>query len=84
VQGPLRPGRTGRGAPDHRRLRRRHQLGKTYRSGHLDKAAKQRADHLIGRERRSRSVGGIFVTHDTRMTDHADRAREVIDGRVRA
>ncbi|HAS11159.1 MAG TPA: hemin ABC transporter ATP-binding protein, partial [Acidimicrobiaceae bacterium] len=39
---------------------------------------------LIGREMRSRGVGGIFVTHDTRMTHHADRTLEIIDGRLKA
>jgi putative ABC transport system ATP-binding protein len=50
----------------------------------LDTGLGEQVMELIGREMRSRGVGGIFVTHDTRMTHHADRTLEIIDGRLKA
>jgi len=50
----------------------------------LDTELGEQVMELIGREMRSRGVGGIFVTHDTRMTHHADRTLEIIDGRLKA
>jgi putative ABC transport system ATP-binding protein len=48
----------------------------------LDTELGEQVMELIGREMRSRGVGGIFVTHDTRMTHHADRTLEIVDGRL--
>lgn len=50
----------------------------------LDTELGEQVMELIGREMRSRAVGGIFVTHDTRMTHHADRTLEILDGRLQA
>jgi putative ABC transport system ATP-binding protein len=50
----------------------------------LDTELGEQVMELIGREMRSRGVGGIFVTHDTRMTHHADRTLEIVDGRLQA
>lgn len=50
----------------------------------LDTELGEQVMELIGREMRSRGVGGIFVTHDTRMTHHADRTLEILDGRLQA
>lgn len=37
---------------------------------------------LIQREIKDRGVGGIMVTHDTRMTHDADRAIHIVDGKL--
>ena len=50
----------------------------------LDTELGEQVMELISREMRSRGVGGIFVTHDTRMTHHADRTLEIVDGRLQA
>ena len=50
----------------------------------LDTELGEQVMELISREMRSRRVGGIFVTHDTRMTHHADRTLEIVDGRLQA
>ncbi len=39
---------------------------------------------LIRSEIKSRSTAAIIVTHDTRMTDYADRTVEIEDGRLHA
>ena len=39
---------------------------------------------VIEREIKDRGVAGIIVTHDTRMTEHADRTIEIVDGRLGA
>ncbi len=39
---------------------------------------------VIEREIKDRGVAGIIVTHDTRMTEHADRTIKIVDGRLGA
>lgn len=46
----------------------------------LDTALGEQVMDLIRREVKGRGVGGIMVTHDTRMTHHADRTIEIVDG----
>ena len=48
----------------------------------LDTELGEQVMELIGREIRTRGVGGIFVTHDTRMTHYADRTLQIVDGRL--
>ena len=50
----------------------------------LDTELGEQVMELIGREVRDRGVGGVFVTHDTRMTHHADRTIEIVDGVLRS
>jgi putative ABC transport system ATP-binding protein len=50
----------------------------------LDTSLGEQVMELIRREVTDRGVGGIFVTHDTRMTHHADRTIEIVDGVLRA
>ncbi len=50
----------------------------------LDTELGEQVMDLIRREVKGRGVGGIMVTHDTRMTHHADRTIEIVDGRLRA
>jgi len=49
----------------------------------LDTKLGEQVMELIRREVIDRGVGGIFVTHDTRMTHHADRTIEIVDGVLR-
>lgn len=49
----------------------------------LDTSLGEQVMELIRREVTDRGVGGIFVTHDTRMTHHADRTIEIVDGVLR-
>ncbi len=48
----------------------------------LDTELGEQVMDLIRREVKGRGVGGIMVTHDTRMTHHADRTIEIIDGKL--
>ncbi len=48
----------------------------------LDTELGEQVMDLIRREVKERGVGGIIVTHDTRMTSHADRTIEIVDGRL--
>lgn len=50
----------------------------------LDSKLGQQVMELIIREVKSRSTAAIIVTHDTRMTHHADRVLEISDGRLAA
>jgi len=50
----------------------------------LDTTLGEQVMELIVQEVGQRGVGGIFVTHDTRMTHHADRTIEIVDGTLRA
>lgn len=50
----------------------------------LDTELGEQVMDLIRREVKERGVGGIIVTHDTRMTGHADRTIEIVDGRLSA
>jgi len=50
----------------------------------LDTKLGEQVMELIRREVVDRGVGGIFVTHDTRMTHHADRIIEIVDGLLRS
>jgi putative ABC transport system ATP-binding protein len=50
----------------------------------LDTKLGEQVMELIRREVVDRGVGGIFVTHDTRMTHHADRTVEIVDGVLRS
>lgn len=50
----------------------------------LDTELGEQVMDLIRREVKERGVGGIIVTHDTRMTSHADRTIEIVDGRLSA
>ncbi|HEX4903776.1 MAG TPA: ABC transporter ATP-binding protein [Acidimicrobiales bacterium] len=50
----------------------------------LDTKLGEQVMELIRREVIDRGVGGIFVTHDTRMTHHADRTIEIVDGVLRS
>lgn len=49
----------------------------------LDTELGRQVMDLIQREVKGRGVGGIVVTHDTRMTEHVDRTIEIVDGRLR-
>jgi putative ABC transport system ATP-binding protein len=46
----------------------------------LDTELGEQVMELIHQEVIDRGVGGIFVTHDTRMTHHAHRTIEIVDG----
>lgn len=48
----------------------------------LDTELGEQVMELIRRNVSERGVGGIMVTHDTRMTHHADRTIEIIDGQL--
>ena len=50
----------------------------------LDTELGEQVMDLIRREVKERGVGGIIVTHDTRMAHHADRTIEIVDGRLAA
>jgi putative ABC transport system ATP-binding protein len=50
----------------------------------LDSTLGQQVMELIIREVKGRSTAAIIVTHDTRMTHHADRVVEISDGRLAA
>ena len=39
---------------------------------------------LIREEMKSRGTAAIMVTHDDRITSHADRTARIIDGRISA
>ena len=46
----------------------------------LDTHLGEQVMELIQREIKDRGVGGIMVTHDTRMTHYADRTIHIVDG----
>jgi len=50
----------------------------------LDTHLGEQVMELIQRETKERGVGGIIVTHDTRMTHYADRTIHIVDGRLEA
>lgn len=48
----------------------------------LDTSLGEQVMELIRSEVKGRGVAAIIVTHDTRMTDYADRTVKIIDGRL--
>ncbi|HEU5082166.1 MAG TPA: ABC transporter ATP-binding protein [Acidimicrobiales bacterium] len=48
----------------------------------LDTHLGEQVMELIQREIKDRDVGGIMVTHDTRMTHYADRTIHIVDGKL--
>ncbi|MDZ7674809.1 MAG: ABC transporter ATP-binding protein [Acidimicrobiales bacterium] len=48
----------------------------------LDTQLGEQVMELIRGNVKERGVGGIMVTHDARMTHHADRTIEIVDGRL--
>ena len=48
----------------------------------LDTALGEQVMELIRNEVKQRGTAAVIVTHDTRMTDHADRVVEIVDGRL--
>jgi putative ABC transport system ATP-binding protein len=50
----------------------------------LDTRLGEQVMELIVREVKGRNTAAVIVTHDRRMTHHADRTVEIVDGRLRA
>ncbi|MGI9621690.1 MAG: ABC transporter ATP-binding protein [Acidimicrobiales bacterium] len=48
----------------------------------LDTQLGEQVMELIRREVKGRGVAAVIVTHDTRMTEYADRTAKIIDGRL--
>ncbi len=50
----------------------------------LDTELGEQVMELIRSEIKGRGVAGVIVTHDTRMTDYADRTVKILDGELEA